>query len=387
MIYKNILVTVENPTFNINNTNAAVATVIKSFCALLQNNEYEVFVNGVHYNELVNKTNTNFIVNKQSKVVKLFPKRLREIVKDVILFKKLKQQHKFIAQGPKPDVILCWLSYGSSFSVDLALKWEVPLYAIFDNPIAEEYKFLKGYNPFFYKKITRNEKRILENSSKIIVYSHAVQSYLLQKYNLKNTSFYFNAFTDFLKMSTVKYERNYSIVNFAYIGSFFNWHKVDRLIEAFIKVRDTGNNCNLYLIGDGLDLKKAKTLAHSSPYSDSIFFTGYQSTSQLTHLLSKINVAIIPNALWFQAPVKLFQYAAASLPVITINTPTIQELSQGTQGLWYFNTEAELQACMVNAITNKADLPLLGNNNYNYIHDKFGEVQYINFFKKVFKPS
>ena len=40
MIYKNILVTVENPTFNINNTNAAVATVIKSFCALLQNNEY-----------------------------------------------------------------------------------------------------------------------------------------------------------------------------------------------------------------------------------------------------------------------------------------------------------------------------------------------------------
>lgn len=381
---KRILIVVESPSFDLHNRYSAVSAVISSFAHLLQDNGYEIYINDQKLSAL--NIGDQSPVSNVPAFYRLFPKRSREMVKDILLFRRINNLKERILQNPKPDLIISWVSYGSSFSVDLKVLWNVPLVSIFDNPLNEEYKHLFGFKPFFHKRIDFHEGRLLKNSDSIIAYSHAVKDYIVSKHKVK-ADFYFKAFTDFKRMTFKEYNRNDDPLCFAYIGSFFNWHKIDDLIAAFGDVRKAGYNAELILIGDGVEFDRIKELVSANPYGSAIRMTGRLDAAELEREMEKINVGIISNSLWFQAPVKLFQYSAAQLPVIYKKTPTIDELSSEEPGFFSFSSQQELIEKMTYCVTNKGQLKSFGKMAQEKAKADFSKESYLDFFNQIFKAN
>src|SRR6476659_3840661 len=115
MHVKKILVIVESPAFDPLNRYSAVAAVIYSFANLLYENGYEVSINGESIDQLKEKEDAAVAnVGVRSPVYyRIFSKRIREAVKDLLLFRNLKSLHQRLASLPKPDIIISWISYGS----------------------------------------------------------------------------------------------------------------------------------------------------------------------------------------------------------------------------------------------------------------------------------
>jgi glycosyltransferase involved in cell wall biosynthesis len=225
---------------------------------------------------------------------------------------------------------------------------------------------------------------MLRHSNAVIAYSHAVKEHLDRKYKL-NTNCFYKAFTDFKRMTFSDYKRNNPIPNFAYIGSFFKWHKIDELLTAFEITNDQNRRCTLTFIGDGVEFESIKQLASRSKYNSSIQFAGRLDAAALEEQMKKIDVGVIPNALWFQAPVKLFQYAAAQLPVLCRNTPTMSELTGKSDGFIFFDSSSELADQMIHLVDRADELQQLGIKAQQYAKQHFSKESYLNFFEKIFQ--
>lgn len=382
-----VLIIVEQPGFNPLNRFSAVAAVVYSFADLLQNSGYDVYLNE-HKISLLE--NDEVSVSTQSNALRyrilyrFIPKRIREFLKDVIYFRKLKKMRARLEALPEPDIIIGWISYGSSISADLSKKWGVPLVSIFDHPINEEYKFLFGFHSLFKKRIDRHEKRMLSNARAIIAYSPSVKEYISKEVDIANIPVYYMAFTDFKRMSFEKYSRNYDIIRFAYIGSFFNWHKLNDLIDAFEEVHLQGHVFELYLVGNGPEYNAIKHRISSLTWKDKIRLTGALDGEQLNSLLRKLHVGIIPNALWFQGPVKLFQYSAERLCIISKNTPTIRFLFRGAQGCLFFDTLEDLVGKITFLLLNKEKTVGFGEETQRFVKENYDKANYLSFFEKIF---
>lgn len=383
--YNRILISIVSPDFNLMNRYSAVACVIYSFASVLQKNGYDVYVNEKNILDWEKLALPNAAISaskpsKLFKVMRFFPKQLREVVKDALAILKNGKTIKKIFEIPKPDIVISWVTYRDSSGVDFAKKWNTPLIAIYDNPLAEEYTFLNGFSPFWESNITYHEKRSLTSADALILYSPAVKTYLEKKYTINGTV-YFNAFTDFLRMQFENQKKDLSIINFAYIGSFFNWHKIDDLIFAFEAVNLKYPNCKLYLVGDGPEFNRINSTVNNK----NIVFTGKKDGKELDLLMQDIHVGIISNALWFQAPVKFFQYSAANLLVISKNTPTILELSKGEECYLFFDTKEELESQMLNVMANPLKIERFGEKAGDFIKHNYSEVNYLKFFNEIFE--
>src|SRR4051812_3114774 len=116
MQVRKILIVVESPMFNPLNRYSAVAAVIYSFASLLHENGYEVSINGESIDELKGKEHAAVAnVGVPSPFYyRIFSKRMREAVKDLLLFRKLPALYRQLESTSKPDIIISWISYGSS---------------------------------------------------------------------------------------------------------------------------------------------------------------------------------------------------------------------------------------------------------------------------------
>src|SRR5215203_2178842 len=115
MQLRKILIVVESPTFDPLNRYSAVAAVIYSFATLLHENGYEVSINGETIDRLKGKEHTAVgnVGVPSPLYFKIFSKRIREAVKDLLLFKKLPALYQKLQSVAKPDIIISWISYGS----------------------------------------------------------------------------------------------------------------------------------------------------------------------------------------------------------------------------------------------------------------------------------
>ena len=186
-------------------------------------------------------------------------------------------------------------------------------------------------------------------------------------------------------MTFSNYQRKHAVPNFAYIGSFFKWHKIDELLTGFDKANDQNRRCTLTFIGDGVEFESIQELASRSKYKDSIQFTGRLDAAALEEQMPQIDVGVIPNALWFQAPVKLFQYAAAQLPVLCRNTPTMVELTGKSDGFIFFENSTELAEQMIRLVDKADELHALGMKAQEYAKQHFSKGSYLNFFQQIFQ--
>jgi glycosyltransferase involved in cell wall biosynthesis len=129
-----------------------------------------------------------------------------------------------------------------------------------------------------------------------------------------------------------------------FLGSFRAWHGVLNFVRAAILLLQRGHNYRFVLVGDGPERAEAEALA--SPFAAHFRFTGAIAYDAVPQELLRASVGVAPfdtaphpalrAAGFFWSPLKVFEYMAAGLPVVTADiAPLNQIVRHGQEGLLF----------------------------------------------------
>lgn len=139
----------------------------------------------------------------------------------------------------------------------------------------------------------------------------------------------------------------------AFLGSFRSWHGVEHFAEAARRLLLHNAPISFLAIGGGPELEplKAKTAEWDLP-DGRFILTGAQPHERIPDLLSLADIGVAPFDVaahpplatfgFYWSPLKVFEYMAMSLPVITIDLPPLNEIVRDRkEGLLYETGDIE----------------------------------------------
>jgi starch synthase len=126
-----------------------------------------------------------------------------------------------------------------------------------------------------------------------------------------------------------------------FLGSFRAWHGVLDVVQAAGLLLASGRDCRFLLIGDGPERPAAERLAAAWP--GHFEFTGAVAYDRVPGLLAGADIGVAPfntaahpalrAAGFFWSPLKVYEYMAAGLPVVTADIhPLNQVIRDGQEG-------------------------------------------------------
>jgi glycosyltransferase involved in cell wall biosynthesis len=141
-----------------------------------------------------------------------------------------------------------------------------------------------------------------------------------------------------------------------FIGSFRAWHGAIHGVRAAMRVLDAGVACRFVFVGAGPELARAQTTAAAYP---AISFRGALPYPEMPAVVQAADIGIAPfdtsahpalqAAGFFWSPLKIYEYMACGLPVITSAiTPLDSIVRHGHEGI--LTPEGDI-AALADAIT------------------------------------
>lgn len=151
----------------------------------------------------------------------------------------------------------------------------------------------------------------------------------------------------------------------AFLGSFRAWHGAADFVRAAVRLLERGRRYRFMLIGDGPGRAEAEALAR--PWAEHFTFTGAVAHERVPALLGEARVGVAPfntaahpalrAAGFFWSPLKVYEYMAAGLPVVTIDLPPLNEaVRHGREGLLYREGDGEALATALARLLDDAAL-------------------------------
>jgi glycosyltransferase involved in cell wall biosynthesis len=115
-----------------------------------------------------------------------------------------------------------------------------------------------------------------------------------------------------------------------FVGSFLDWHRVDLLVDAFSRV-PTGMNAHLLLVGTGPNHAAVMEQSKRIGIGDRVTAVGSVDPSDIPDYLASFDIGVLPDTLDYGNPMKLTEYAAAAVPTVAPDRPSVREVVQANQ--------------------------------------------------------
>ncbi|GAC1558096.1 MAG: glycosyltransferase family 4 protein [Herpetosiphon sp.] len=119
-----------------------------------------------------------------------------------------------------------------------------------------------------------------------------------------------------------------------FLGSFRHWHGVQDFISAALKLIHAGSDLHFLLIGDGPERPSAE--ARTLAWSDRFHWAGNLPHAAVPPFLRRADVGVAPfntrahpalrAAGFYWSPLKIYEYMAVGLPVITTRIPPLDTI-------------------------------------------------------------
>ena len=168
-----------------------------------------------------------------------------------------------------------------------------------------------------------------------------------------------------------------------YMGSFFYFSGLDRVIEQLSKVVDKPQ---LVLIGGGEQEGELRKLVSRLKLEDFVTFTGFVGFDELPAYLSVADVAInsmLPSVVADAAlPNKVLQYMASGLPVVSTDLKGLSSLFHRADGLSLVSSPEEVLQKSISVVA-EANLSLMGQANKKLVDETFGMEKSVNAFEQL----
>ena len=117
-----------------------------------------------------------------------------------------------------------------------------------------------------------------------------------------------------------------------FVGTLKPWHGVEDLVLATRLVRRHDPACRLLVVGDGPERQRLVELAARHGLSGAVEFTGAADPNDVPHHLARMDVAVAPyppTEDFYFSPLKIYEYLAAGLAVVTSDVGTLPDLMGG----------------------------------------------------------
>jgi len=147
-----------------------------------------------------------------------------------------------------------------------------------------------------------------------------------------------------------------------YMGQLYPWKGVDTLVRAMRFVNEKGT---LHIVGGfsfEKDIERVRMLAGEIGVGSKIVFHEFVPPARVPQFLADAEVGVIPlpdniTTRSFTCPLKLFEYMAASVPVVAARLPTIEEVvSDGKDALLYAPGDEKDLADKINRLLRDVEL-------------------------------
>lgn len=105
-----------------------------------------------------------------------------------------------------------------------------------------------------------------------------------------------------------------------FVGSFYRWHDIATLLDAFADVLKWNPAARLVLVGDGAEREKMTQHAEALKISEAVTFTGYVTHAEVSRYVNAADIAVVPvpamkQDMWL-SPMKLFEYMASGKAIV-----------------------------------------------------------------------
>jgi glycosyltransferase involved in cell wall biosynthesis len=322
------------------NRKAALGSYIYSLAGLLQDSgKWQVRINGEDFSS-IRQSDVPSGSQGSRIITKLIPSFLKRYLKQKLLLENTGVLTEKIASKSPPDAVLEFYSFGSNAGYRIACRNKIPLVVVYDAPVIDEYEHFHGAPPFSLPLILGRQLETLSYADAVVVYSTAVGEYL-EAQTKKKLPLVIHQNVDFSRFDVIQPREPGSVITIGFIGSFLKWHNVPLLVRAFEQLRDSHEGLRLLLLGTGEQHRHVLELVNRSRWKNDILAPGFADGSQLLEYKRQIDIGVMPGSNWYGAPNKIFEYGAAGIPVVAVNTPTIKELFEFDSGVLLFNEDDE----------------------------------------------
>ena len=114
-----------------------------------------------------------------------------------------------------------------------------------------------------------------------------------------------------------------------FVGNFYEWHDVETLLKAFVRVLDVYPDAHLLLVGDGVTRQAMLTLADNLGIARAVVFTGMVAHIDVPRYMAAADIAVVPYPILQQdvwlSPLKLFEYMATGNAIVASNVGQLPE--------------------------------------------------------------
>ncbi len=123
-----------------------------------------------------------------------------------------------------------------------------------------------------------------------------------------------------------------------FVGSFYPWHDVCTLLDAFAMVLNSHPAARLLLVGNGSEYSKMSAHAHDLGVDGKVLFTGSIPHEEVAGLIDAADIAVVPvpvmqRPMWL-SPMKLFEYMASGKAIVASDLGQIAGvITEGKNGL------------------------------------------------------
>lgn len=150
----------------------------------------------------------------------------------------------------------------------------------------------------------------------------------------------------------------YPVVVFS--GSFRPWHGADVLVRAAAKLPDA----YFLFLGDGPSLPETRDLVAALGLGKRVLFTGAVPYDDMPAYLKCADVGVAPyqpqrldqmQLGFFWSPLKIFEYMAMALPVVSLDVPPLRKIVRPTEGLLVAEGDIDAMAAAIGSLLNEPE--------------------------------
>jgi glycosyltransferase involved in cell wall biosynthesis len=166
----------------------------------------------------------------------------------------------------------------------------------------------------------------------------------------------------------VPFTRNPGSTVAVFAGAFRRWHGAVHLVDAIGKLRARGRRDIMgVMIGDGPELPRVR---HRAGRLDGVVFTGAVSHDRMPACLTAADIGVAPFDVaahaplaldFYWSPLKIFEYMAAGLPVVTPNIARLRRIvTHEREGLLYDASDPNALVLALERLTDSTFRAALG---------------------------
>jgi glycosyltransferase involved in cell wall biosynthesis len=211
----------------------------------------------------------------------------------------------------KPDVVLAETSLVGWVTVLASEKLFIPCVIDVHGLIFAE---AKGWGRKDWSQKLTMEKEAFEKSNHLIVVSQRMKTYLSEKFGIPAEKMTIIPNGSDPQLSIAHYQYPLRVI---YAGIFSYWEKVNDFLDI-AKQADPAT-FNFYLAGEGP--MKNQLLMRIQEEHIPIKYLGYIPKQQIREIFAQMQIGIAPStrdlARQIASPIKIYDYLAAGLPVVT----------------------------------------------------------------------